>query len=517
MASESLGKATLELVADLNPLKKDLKQAQGESEAMARSTAASFKHGIQRAALPAAAALGVLTIGMKKSVDAAVDAQRVQASLEQAMKNAGLAYADYADQIDAAIAKTSELSGLDDEELAESFSNLIRTTGDVNKALQLNALAADLARGKGMKLSAATSVLAKVYNGSYSGLKRLGIAIDSNASRQEALALIQKKFGGSAEAYGKTAAGAQDRYRVAVENLEEALGAGLLPVLTAVASTVADGVGWLTKHSTVAKIAIGIIAGLATAVLAVNVGLKLYFAYAKLAAAAQWLFNAALTANPIGLVVTAIAALIAIAILVVKHWGAVSAFFGRLWGDIKRIFFDAIDWIKDHWTLFLGLPGLVIKHWGAISGFFGRMWEGIKRVFSSSISWIETTFSNMLGWFIGKLNWAIDKFNLIAGWALGNIGSIGTGDGPPGPAGAMGPVGAHAAGGIFTRPHLARIAESGPEAVIPLTGSGNNRLMGGPQINVTVHGVVGNEREVAVAIGRELEKLNRRGLSFALT
>jgi hypothetical protein len=47
----------------------------------------------------------------------------------------------------------------------------------------------------------------------------------------------------------------------------------------------------------------------------------------KLVTAAQWLWNAALNANPIGLIIIAIAALVAIVVVVVKYWEPIAGFF----------------------------------------------------------------------------------------------------------------------------------------------------------------------------------------------
>jgi len=62
-----------------------------------------------------------------------------------------------------------------------------------------------------------------------------------------------------------------------------------------------------------------------------------------------------------------------------------------------------------------------------------------------------------------------------------------------------------AAGGIVTRPTLAVIGERGPEAVVPL---GRN---GGPSVNVTVNGWVGNDQDLARKLSVELSKMARRG------
>lgn len=213
-----------------------------------------------------AAAAGALVVGLKKSVDAAIDAEASMAKVKKIVDNAGISFDRHAKEIDKVIQAHSRLTGFDDEDLAESFANMVRTTGSLNEAFKLNALAADIARSKGMELAGAQSLLARVYNGSFTGVKRLGIAIepvtkaqdalkestkhatveqeraakaaDKTATRQAALAALQKSFGGQAEAYGKTAAGAQARFRVAVENLQERIGAGLLPVITRVTNAV---------------------------------------------------------------------------------------------------------------------------------------------------------------------------------------------------------------------------------------------------------------------------------------
>jgi len=225
--------------------------------------------------LAAAAGIGLAVVASKGFVDAARDAEASGAKVRTMLKNQGISWKEHGKAIDAAIQKHSQLTGIDDEELSESFANMVRTTHDVNKALKLNALAADVARTKGQNLAGAQSLIARVYNGNYMGLKKLGIAYkpttdavdrlkastksatkeqmaaaeaqDKVANQQKAIALLQKNFGGQAEAYGKTSAGAQERFGVAIENLQEALGKGLLPVLTTVSNALANFTNDLTN------------------------------------------------------------------------------------------------------------------------------------------------------------------------------------------------------------------------------------------------------------------------------
>ena len=62
-------------------------------------------------------------------------------------------------------------------------------------------------------------------------------------------------------------------------------------------------------------------------------------------AAVQWLLNAAMTANPIGLIIAGVAALAAGAYLLIKNWESVIGFFKDLWDRVGEIFQTAIDWI----------------------------------------------------------------------------------------------------------------------------------------------------------------------------
>lgn len=63
--------------------------------------------------------------------------------------------------------------------------------------------------------------------------------------------------------------------------------------------------------------------------------------------AAQWALNVALNANPIGLIVLAVAALIGIVALLVKNWEPLSAFFSSLLDGIVAKFNGTIQWISN--------------------------------------------------------------------------------------------------------------------------------------------------------------------------
>jgi hypothetical protein len=177
----------------------------------------------------AAAAVGA--VGLKQAATAAIEAEKSQARLNAQLKASGTTFKAHADEIERVIQKHSRLSGLDDEDLQDSFTNIVRVTGDVNKSLKLTGLAADFARAKHMDVAKAGEIVAKVAGGNTGILGRYGIKIREGASATEALGQLQGKFAGQAEAYGKTTQGSVDRASVAWENLLEVLGAKLAPVI----------------------------------------------------------------------------------------------------------------------------------------------------------------------------------------------------------------------------------------------------------------------------------------------
>ena len=95
-------------------------------------------------------------------------------------------------------------------------------------------------------------------------------------------------------------------------------------------------------------------------------------------AAAQWLFNAAMTANPIGLIVAAIAAVIAAGVALYQNWDTVKAKFFEVWEGIKNWFssFSLYDsGMKMLQTLADGIKAAAYAPVEAISGALGKVRE----------------------------------------------------------------------------------------------------------------------------------------------
>ncbi len=204
-------------------------------------------HGLGRAAAFASTAFiggAGLTYAIRSSIKQATDQTQILANLRNSLQAAGFSWREYGARIQDATAKTKAASAFDDEALYQSLQLLIRGTGDVNKALKLNALAADVARGRNLGLVQSAQLLVRVNAGQIGSLRRLGIQVDKNATGAQALAQVQRQYAGAAEAYGKTAAGVQARLTVAIEDTEKAIGRALLPTVVKLETQLAD---WLGK------------------------------------------------------------------------------------------------------------------------------------------------------------------------------------------------------------------------------------------------------------------------------
>jgi len=96
-----------------------------------------------------------------------------------------------------------------------------------------------------------------------------------------------------------------------------------------------------------------VIGSLAVAIIAANVAMKLYTLYTQLATAAQFLFNAAMTANPIALVTIAIIALTAAMVYLEIKFQAMSKAFD--------MFGNAIMVVTGPLGLLIGMLGKLVN------------------------------------------------------------------------------------------------------------------------------------------------------------
>jgi hypothetical protein len=226
--------ATLGL--DAREFTKGVDTAQSKTKSLTSSFKSQAMTGLGLGAGFGVAQLGFKAVGaaidfVGDSVRAAIEETKGIATLTQAIEANDAAWDGNVDAIEEVIRARTDLAFADDEQRA-SLQRLVSVTGDVQKALELQRTAMDLARLRGMDLATAGDLIGKVYAGNLGTLSRYGIVLEKGTTATEALAEIQRRAAGSAEAYAETAGGQMEVAQLAMNDAMEDFGAALLPVVT---------------------------------------------------------------------------------------------------------------------------------------------------------------------------------------------------------------------------------------------------------------------------------------------
>lgn len=428
---------------------------------------------------------------------------------------------DLADRLEAMTATESE-AVQEGANLLLTFTNIRNGAGKNEKVFdRATELMVDMARAMGTDAAGSAIQLGKALNDPVAGvtaLTRMGVQftdeqrdlikslVESNdmfGAQQVILDELETQFGGSGEAYAATMAGQIDLLNHNMGALAEEVVTQLMPVMQSFLdwmSTdgltmlggfadwfIAEGVpaiesfmDTLAKMSEEGTLVPAIVGGIAAITLA-QLGL-----------------NAAMAANPVGLVITGIGVLIGLGTALVSN-------FGNVQGAILGVTYRTQKFMTDVALGFAGfMQGLInglIDGLNTVLGLFGIGKVG--RV--DLISGIQS-------------NWARTSNNLLAGMQGGFNAMFNAQQATPNgsqPAPPRVGVQAFASGGVVmprAGGTIAQIGEAGQaEAVMPLSWlEGQLGGTGDTVINVTVHAGVGTDgRSVGRQIVDEIRKYER--------
>ncbi|WP_367582254.1 phage tail tape measure protein [Tsukamurella tyrosinosolvens] len=219
-----------------------------------------------------------------------------------------------------------------------------------------------------------------------------------------------------------SAAGYLDEHRGLLYTLGGALGAAALAYgalrTAAIASSVAQGVqaastGAGTAAITANKIAMG--AHLITTG-AIKVATTTW-------TAAQWLLNAALSANPIGLIVVGIAALVAGIVLAYKNSETFRDIVAGAWNWIKEAALSVVSWFTDTaWPALQAVWEGIKAGWNTLVESAQAVWNGVKDKFDQMVNFVTglpqrirdgagSMWDGIKDAFRSALNWVINAWN----------------------------------------------------------------------------------------------------------
>jgi len=317
--------------------------------------------------------------------------------------------------------------------------------------------------------------------------------LDSAPEKFDQLVNEMDKCDGEADRMAKTmnknAKGAMIRLQSAMESAAISFGGAFLPALADAGDGLAKFAGLIgdaaEKHPALIQ-TLGLTAiamtGTALAMKAAGVVYAAYQVATTAATAGTWSFNAALAANPIGLVVVAVAGLVAAGYALYKNWDTVSAGLVAGW-----------EWVKTTaWNFLTSLPEKAGYAVGYIVGWFRTLPERITGIFKSLDGVGQTFIDKAIEWGKSAVNGLIDGFLALPGRLTGIVSraweSAKSAFSKGEAAGSAG-VTQNATGGIYGRgAFLTTFAEKSGESAIPHTPTKRNigllaktnQIMGNP-------------------------------------
>ena len=339
-------------------------------------TAAKTGFALKKAMVPAIAVLGGLATGLGLATAAAVEDQKAQDLLAQQLRTSAMATDDVIASNEEFISGMSRAFAVADDELRPAMANLVRSTGSVEAAQDLMNTALDISAATGKDLETVTLALGKAYNGSTSALTKLDPSlkgvISSESSMAEITDALAVSFGGAATVAAESFDGRMKSMKIALDETKESIGAALLPVLQKLLEILAPLAKWAQENTKLFLIITGVIGGFAAAIIVANIAIKAFAIATQVASAAQAVFNFVMSANPIGIVIIAVAAFVAALVILEKKFGIVSKGFELFSDGFYRFIINpikqAINFIADLIRAIGKIPGVK-----GIGNFLGGM------------------------------------------------------------------------------------------------------------------------------------------------
>lgn len=355
---------------------------------------------------------------------------------EQAIGALHSVFGQYSDDMDAFGKTTAENLGISRAE----FSQLAAVTGSMlkNAGVPMNEVAdstqalteraADMAAMFGGTVPDAMNAINSALKGERDPIEKYGVSIKESAVQAKALEMGLTDAEGKVTDYGKamatqalimeqsadaqgtfakesgSLAGQQAVLSAQFKDLQADIGSQLMPVIVKLAGILKDLVTFVKNNSSwLVPLAAGI-TGVVVAIKAWEVAQTAWGIATKAATAAQWLFNAAMTANPIGLIIAAVAALVAGFVLLYTKvdWfrEAVDAAVDAILKAFKWVY----NWVVGNWPLLLTiLTGPI----GAAVTIIVKNWDTIKNAVMGVFNWVKQNWPLLLAIITGPIGMAV--------------------------------------------------------------------------------------------------------------
>lgn len=214
-----------------------LKQVPPQAQNAAKSLAVVQQAGQQLLTqlVTLASVAGVVTF-FKQTVDAALQEEEALRRVAFSVQATGSSFAKEKDRIVAFAEEQQSLTQFSSNQTYEAFGRLVRITGDVGQAMQATRLVFGLASASGKDFNVVLDLLGPILNGDSTRLRALknefGAFIGDAHTAQQVTDALSKQFLGAAEhtgGYSQTIASLQHQ----LEDFEKRLGTATVPVMQA--------------------------------------------------------------------------------------------------------------------------------------------------------------------------------------------------------------------------------------------------------------------------------------------
>jgi TP901 family phage tail tape measure protein len=312
---------------------------------------------------------------MKKSATATADLQTMLGKMPPALAKNAQSFLDGTMSM-SAFQKSFKGMGASGDAQGKQFMTLAQTVKGYNDQIKAGGPAAQTA-------TAALKAIMGGATGMNTALMLTGENMAGFKTRVQEVGAAGKKNGSDVSTWAKT------QQELAVQTAKTAesfqtlaikLGTTLAPAAKIVMGAIQGLFNFFSQHQTIAMV---LAAGLG--VLAIGL---------LVAAAAVWVMNSALLANPITWVIVGIVALIAAVVLLAANWGTVSAWIANVWGGFIKwctsVINGFVGWWNGVWSGFASWitgiwNGIVNSIQGIIGGFLG-WWGGIWSTLSAGVN-----------------------------------------------------------------------------------------------------------------------------------
>lgn len=270
-------------------------------------------------------------------------------------------------------------------------------------------------------------------------------------------------------------------------------GGVIVDVLNGVANGLSKVGDWINENKPIVEIFAIVVGSFALAWGLVSAALVIWNGVGVIAAGVTTALGIAFefATSKIGFITLIIGAVIAIGILLYKHWDVVKAKAIEVWDSIKEKFNQFKEWLGNvfatDWSQKFGFLGDILNAFlaitrgifdsikrifggiidfivGVFTGNWKRAWQGVQDIFGGIMNGLQALVKAPLNGVIGLINAAISGLNKIKLPSIdipffGTVGGWGFN---------IGKIPYLAKGGIIDNPTLAMVGEAGKEAVVPL-------------------------------------------------